>query len=91
MVGPELTSTWIKIWGQGHRIRTERTRQTPGGNKESRRPDITYRTPDGQERGTNIGRTRADGITPVTREQRALDDLNGPGNLPTNFIPYDAQ
>ncbi|AUX27821.1 uncharacterized protein SOCEGT47_084190 [Sorangium cellulosum] len=66
----------------------ERLIPTPGGHKAGRRPDILYETPDGTLRGRNVGRTRADG-TPVTRETQALDDLNGPGGVPTDFIPYD--
>jgi RHS repeat-associated protein len=62
--------------------------ETPGGNKETRRPDILYRTPEGEVRGANVGRTKADG-TPVAREVEALNDLNGPGKLPTEFFPYD--
>ncbi len=61
---------------------------TPGGNKEGRRPDILYQTPEGELRGLNVGRTKADG-TPVPREAAALNDLNGPGGLPTTFVPYD--
>lgn len=66
----------------------ERLIPTPGGKKAGRRPDILYRTPDGQLRGRNVGKTMADG-SPVTREVDALNDLNGPGNLPTDFVPYD--
>jgi hypothetical protein len=66
----------------------ERLIRTPGGKKSGRRPDIEYRTPSGELRGRNIGKTKADG-TPVTRELDALDDLNGPGGLPTDFVPYD--
>ena len=62
--------------------------RTPGGEKESRRPDILIETEGGEKRGVNVGKTKADG-TPVPREQDALDDLNGPGNLPTDFFPYD--
>ncbi|MEO8387807.1 Ig-like domain-containing protein [Polaromonas sp.] len=60
---------------------------TPGGAKEGRRPDIIIETPEGERRGRNIGRTKADG-TPVPREVEALNDLNGPGKLPTDFVPY---
>ena len=60
---------------------------TPNGAKDSRRPDILYRTPEGEMRGVNVGRKSADG-SPIPREQPALDDLNGPGKLPTIFIPY---
>lgn len=62
--------------------------KTPGGVKSGRRPDIIYETPEGERRGRNIGRTKADG-TPVPREVDALNDLNGPGKLPTDFVPYD--
>jgi RHS repeat-associated protein len=61
---------------------------TPGGTKEGRRPDIIYETPTGERRGLNVGKTKADG-SPVKRETQALQDLNGPGNLPTEFVPYD--
>jgi hypothetical protein len=66
----------------------EQLRRTPNGAKSGRRPDIIYRTPNGTLRGLNVGRTLADG-TPVPREVEALDDLNGPGGLPTDFVPYD--
>jgi hypothetical protein len=72
----------------GGRDKPERLVPTPGGVKSGRRPDIIYETPDGSMRGVNVGRTKADG-SPVTREQQALDDLNGPGGLPTDFVPYD--
>jgi hypothetical protein len=62
--------------------------RTENGTKSGRRPDIIYRTPDGTLRGLNVGRTLADG-SPVPREAEALDDLNGPGKLPTDFVPYD--
>lgn len=42
----------------------------------------------GNVSATNVGRVKADG-TPVKREVEALNDLNGPGQLPTNFIPYN--
>ena len=67
---------------------TEEVRPTPGGHKETRRPDITYMTPDGEARSVNVGKTKKDG-TPIKREQQALDDLNGPGKRPTDFVPYD--
>jgi hypothetical protein len=46
-----------------------------------------YRTPSGELRGVNVGRVKADG-SPVPREVKALADLNGPGGLPTIFVPY---
>ncbi|NVB39793.1 hypothetical protein G6O69_18255 [Pseudenhygromyxa sp. WMMC2535] len=68
--------------------RKEQLIHTRGGHKSGRRPDILYRTPEGNIRGRNVGRTRADG-SPVKREVEALEDLNGPGQTPTDFTPYD--
>jgi RHS repeat-associated protein len=72
----------------GGRQRPERLIKTYGGFLGGRRPDIIYRTPTGETLAANIGRTKADGLTPVLREQRALEDLNGPGRMPTVFVPY---
>ncbi len=66
----------------------EQLLKTEGGHRSGRRPDILYRTPAGDLRGRNVGRTNADG-SPVKREVEALEDLNGPGKLPTDFVPYD--
>jgi hypothetical protein len=71
----------------GGRVLKERAVPTPGGDKQSRRPDIIYRTPSGEEKGRNVGKTYKDG-SPVKREQSALKDLNGPGKLPTDFVGY---
>jgi hypothetical protein len=73
----------------GGRIMPERLVKTPGGVKSGRRADIVYSTPSGEVKGVNVGRAKADGVSPVKREQEALDDLNGPGNLPTDFSPYE--
>jgi hypothetical protein len=67
---------------------TEEVIKTRGGQKQSRRPDIVYRTPSGERRGVNVGKTMKDG-RPVPRERSALDDLNRYGGLPTTFVPYD--
>ncbi|MBI2424690.1 MAG: PKD domain-containing protein [Candidatus Hydrogenedentes bacterium] len=72
----------------GGGVEKERLVETRGGEKPGRRPDIIYSTPEGELRGVNVGRTNADG-TPVSREVGALNDLNGPGQLPTVFLPYD--
>jgi hypothetical protein len=72
----------------GGRIEGERLIDTPGGHKTGRRPDILYRTPDGKLRGVNVGLADAKG-EPAPRERVALDDLNGPGRLPTTFVPYN--
>lgn len=77
----------VVVAGGGRRL-PERSIPTPGGDKQSRRPDVILQDQAGNERGVNVGRTKADG-TPVTREVKALKDLNGPGNLPTTFEPYD--
>ena len=63
---------------------------TPGGYKSGRRPDIIYKTPTGETRAVNVGKTEANG-QPVKRERESLADLNDPkkGNLPTTFVPYD--
>lgn len=60
---------------------------TPGGHKQARRPDILYKDSCGTTRACNIGKTKSDG-TPVTREVKAMEDLNGAG-LPTTFEKYD--
>ena len=52
----------------------EETVDTPGGNKQSRRPDITTRDPDGNPYRENIGRQNKDG-TPVSRERKAQQDI----------------
>ena len=54
----------------------EETVDTPGGNKESRRPDITTIDPDGNTYRENVGRQNQDG-SPVSRERNALDDIRG--------------
>jgi hypothetical protein len=64
----------------------ERTIPTPGGFKDTRRPDILYQTPSGEIRAVNVGRVMADGVTPVPREVRAMADLNRV--YPTAFVPY---
>ncbi|MEZ6073149.1 MAG: hypothetical protein R3C10_23495 [Pirellulales bacterium] len=61
---------------------------TPGGLKTGRRPDIIFETANGQIRGKHIGRVDASG-NPKPREIDALKDLNGPGKLPTDFVPYN--
>ncbi len=49
--------------------------KTPGGVKSGRRPDIIYTDADGNTVYGNVGKVRADGVTPVTREQQAMDDM----------------
>jgi RHS repeat-associated protein len=61
---------------------------TPGGSKSYRRPDITTRAPDGTTYRENVGRSKGDG-SPIAREQRALDDIEGVTGARPGFTPYD--
>jgi RHS repeat-associated protein len=56
--------------------KTEETVDTPGGHKETRRPDITTVRPDGETHREQVGRATKSG-EPVAREKRALDDIRG--------------
>jgi RHS repeat-associated protein len=60
---------------------------TPGGDKGGRRPDVLYKDCNGILCGVNVGRAKADG-SPVPRETKALNDLNGAG-VPTTFVRYN--
>ena len=73
----------------GGLARAEQVILTPGGHKQSRRTDITFENRvTGQMYHENVGRTRADG-TPVTREVKALDDLEAKLGARPKFTPYD--
>ena len=72
----------------GGGVEKETVIKTDGGKKSGRRPDIVFKTPEGAQRGRNVGKTNADG-TPVKREQEALDDLNKHSDTPTDFVPFD--
>jgi RHS repeat-associated protein len=85
-VGNELVDQKNEIVAGGG-VKPERSVDTPGGFKSTRRPDITYKTPGGETKAINVGRTKADG-SPVTREVKAMQDLNGSG-MQTDFVPYD--
>jgi hypothetical protein len=90
-VADELELAGNKIEAGGGRQR-EKLIRTPDGFKFGRRPDILYRTPGGRLRGVNVGlgRRMPNGrIAPIPREAQALQDLNGPGGLPTIFVPYN--
>ncbi|MDB6014609.1 MAG: type secretion protein Rhs [Gammaproteobacteria bacterium] len=65
----------------------EKTVRTPGGNKESRRPDITTIGPDGKPYRENVGRQNQDG-TPVSRERKALEDIQDATGQ-CAFTPYN--
>jgi len=86
-VADKLESEGYEIIAGGRRL-PEREILTPGGAKETRRPDIMYRDPNGNEGAVNVGRTTTRG-TAVSRERAAQADLSGPGRLPTDFVPYD--
>ncbi|WP_137938603.1 RHS repeat-associated core domain-containing protein [Chitinivorax sp. B] len=83
-----------RIINEGGRIiagggsKAEKSIPTPGGFKQHRRPDVIYEDAQGLTRGINVGRTNAAGA-PVTREQKALSDLNNQVGLPTTFERYD--
>ncbi len=61
---------------------------TPGGVKATRRPDILYKTPKNEVKAVNVGKVKADNVTPVPREAAAQKDLQGAG-IPTDFVPYN--
>jgi hypothetical protein len=86
-IAEELKRKGNKILAGGGE-QPEKLVPTDGGIKSGRRPDIIYQTPSGEINAINVGLTNADG-TPITREAQALQDLNGPGKLPTKFVPYD--
>jgi len=61
---------------------------TPGGDKSSRRPDITTEAPDGSIYRENVGRSTSDS-SPIARERRALDDLQSATGSRPGYTPYD--
>lgn len=65
----------------------EKAIPTPGGIKDSRRPDILVRNPDGSIRAINVGKTKTDG-TPIKREAQAITDLEQT-DIKTEFVPLD--
>ena len=62
---------------------------TPGGLKNSRRPDILVKRPDGTRYGINVGRQEKRTGLPVKRERGAINDLEHYGDLPMHFVPYN--
>ncbi len=71
----------------GGQVRPEIAIPTPGGFKNSRRPDILVQRPDGSMYGINVGKRRANGA-PIKREAQALWDLECAG-LEMHFVPYN--
>jgi RHS repeat-associated protein len=67
----------LKDEGMTHRAggpKPEEKVRTPGGRKESRRPDITMEREDGSMYRENVGRANKHG-TPVKRERDAMQDI----------------
>ena len=62
--------------------------RTPGGHKSSRRPDITMEASDGSIYRENIGRSTRTG-SPISRERKALDDIEAVTGSRPGFTPYD--
>jgi hypothetical protein len=85
-----------KYWeAQGYKVKTEQKIDTPGGAKPYRFADVYGKktNPDGTESTKigQIGRTKADGQTPVTREQSALNDIQAAEpNASVEFYDYQA-
>lgn len=61
-VGAQLVAEGNTIIAAGG-VRPEQKIDTFGGVKQGRRPDILYRTPGGEQRAINVGKTMADGTT----------------------------
>ncbi|RZN46095.1 RHS repeat-associated core domain-containing protein, partial [Escherichia sp. E13S3] len=62
---------------------------TPGGNKEARRPDITFTNSKTQEKYyENVGKNNAKN-EPIKREREAIDDLENETGSTVNFTPYN--
>jgi len=66
---------------------TEETVDTRGGHRDSRRPDITMRQPNGEPYRENVGRQTRSG-QPVSRERQARDDI-GRATGQCAFTPYN--
>ncbi len=68
--------------------RTEESIVTGGGFKSRRRVDITMARPDGSLYREQVERTMRDG-SPVSREKKALDDIEKATGHRPGFTPYD--
>jgi hypothetical protein len=84
----ELEREGHTITGGGGRKLPEERIPTPNGDKSYRSPDITSVGPDGKIHRENIGR-ETQGGQPISREQRALDDIEGATGQRPKFTPYD--
>jgi hypothetical protein len=67
--------------------RREAVYDTTGGFRDSRRPDILVKRPDGSRYGINVGETDAFG-RPVRYERLAIQDLNEQAGLEMSFVGY---
>ncbi|WP_230961485.1 RHS repeat-associated core domain-containing protein, partial [Burkholderia stagnalis] len=72
--GREVQATGGTVMAGGGQL-PERVVETVGGFKNGRRPDLIYTDADGNTIYGQVGRVKADGVTPVTREQQAMEDL----------------
>lgn len=84
----ELLAKGHNLLGGGRTMKEEWLRNPFGKNPRGRRPDITTRDPIGNVHRENVGRTSSKG-DPVTREQRALDDIERWTGCRPDFVPYD--
>ncbi len=84
----ELDPDWEHVGGG---CLKEEYIRTPGGTREARRPDITFRNKrTGEYYRENVGKTYKRGH-PVKREVEALDDIEGATGTRPGFAPYDRE
>ncbi|WP_152541374.1 RHS repeat-associated core domain-containing protein [Kallotenue papyrolyticum] len=82
----ELGKDWEHTHGG---TKKEEYIETPGGTKNARRPDITYKNKKtGEVHRENVGKTYKDG-RPVKRETDALNDIERATGKRPKFTPYD--
>jgi hypothetical protein len=83
----KLGEDWEHVGGGS---KTEFTVKTPGGTKDSRRLDITFRNKKtGKLYHEQVGRTEKSTGQPVKREREAIDDINEATGIKPKFTPYD--
>jgi RHS repeat-associated protein len=74
---------------KGMNVKREVEIKTPGGNKEKRFVDVEGRDPKtGEVRQVQVGKVNKDG-TPVSRETKALDDIEKATKKRPEFVPYN--
>ncbi|MGW6391202.1 polymorphic toxin-type HINT domain-containing protein [Streptomyces sp. NPDC055103] len=84
-VGDQVTDG--QVIAGGGRL-PEREFATPGGFKNSRRPDVLVERPDGTQYGINVGKQTMRSGAPIKREAEALQDLEGIG-MEMHFVAYN--